>query len=224
MSEWVPGIPPGPAHDIWILNAQSIWCWAAQKLSHYGNRYCWCRFFIFHKEVATGKLNPCENLPPKQAAPGSVSAGKFCTRSCSMGEGRFWLFVLKLNISFSGVCQNVSSFHWGKLNYEELSGLQCPVKAPGWVKQHVWLHKDTELCNGRFVAQIILVTGSLIGPSECLWCDKDVTAGKNLFSVQKTERKYCISSFAAVLKNTLGIFQWALIRLSVFLIPGWWSL
>lgn len=30
-------------------------------------------------EVPTGKLNSSENLAPKQAAPGAVSPGKFCT-------------------------------------------------------------------------------------------------------------------------------------------------
>lgn len=142
---------------------------------------------------------PAENLAPKRAAPGTVSPGKFCTGAAQWEREVSGLGVFKWRNAplssnwispseHSGCLPERLGFPLGKMNHEELTGiLQCPVKTPGWVWQnHVWLHKDTELYNGRHllgpVAQIILLTVFLIGPPECLWCDKDITAA-DLFSV-----------------------------------------
>lgn len=65
-----------------------------------------------------------------------------------MGEGSFWLrgflsckmhFCPQIEYFLQNIVvfARMSQVSIGKVNHEELTGiLQCPVKAPGWVKQN----------------------------------------------------------------------------------------
>lgn len=126
--QWVPGIHPGSTHGSWVLSPQYIWCWSAQKWSHYVNRYCWCYFFMKSRlsclqgswtllKIWLQNKQLLVFLQANSAQELLNGRGNFLAEGFLSGK---CTFVLKLNISFRTYwCLPESlKFPLGKLNHE----------------------------------------------------------------------------------------------------------